>query len=40
MKNKIESFVDDIFSRKSCSDEKLIQMIAEACKAKCNERLN
>ena len=40
MKNKIESFVDDVFIRKSCSDEELIQMIAEACKDKCNERLN
>ena len=40
MKNKIDSFVDDVFIRKSCSDEELIQMIAEAFKAKCNERLN
>ena len=40
MKNKIESFADEVFSQKYCSDKELIQMIAETCKAKCNKRLN
>ena len=37
---KVESFVDDIFKHQSCSEEKLIQMIACACEEKRKEMLN